>query len=332
MKPQTKPTPVIDEGDDDNIVNIDFGALGRDRKLSPAERKAADEKFETFEDLPLEVISISLLRSDNRYQTPVVDSIVENIVENFSQAAVNPPLVSRRADGTLWVIDGQHTIKSHVILGRIKIACKVVDGLTLKDEADLFLIRNDPASRRKLSKKQSFKARVEAGDTTAVAMNRVFKQSKWTLHGRGPMKITSVPQAEDCFALDKGRSFALALADADNAWPNRTGPINFLMITTLTHIHYNGARLGKKPDPKRLRMALGFNLKAHKRNGQYPILTPTSFVDFVKDTLKAKSVPNARYMPRLLGDEILAIYNFGLSKADRLTDEYLEGLVPQPVA
>lgn len=310
----------------ENIINIDFAALGAARKLSANEKKAASAKFERFASVPLETIPIALLRSDSRYQTPIIDSIVENIVENFSSAAVNPPLVSRRADGTLWVIDGQHTVKGHIDLGRAEIDCKVIEGLTIKDEADLFLIRNDPASRRKLSKKQSFKARVEAGDPIAVAMNKIFREGKWTLHGRGPMKLTSVPMAEECYNLDGGRSLALALADCDNAWPNRTGPINFLMIKTVATIHFNGNKPKRaKVDQKRLRQALGFNLKAHKRNGQFPALSPATFVDLVKETLKVKTVPNSRYMPRYLGDEILSIYNHRFS--DKLSDAYLGGLV-----
>jgi len=192
----------------------------------------------------------------------------------------------------------------------------------------LFLIRNSPSSRRKLSQKQSFNARVEKGDKVAVAMNEIFKAGKWAVHGssRSPMRITSIPLAEDCYNLDKGRSFTLALVDIDNAWPNRTSPVNLLMITAVAYLHYNGAKIGVKPDQKRLRLALGFNLKAHKRNGQYPALTPADYVDLVRGTLKVHAVPNARYMPRHLGDEILDRYNHGLAREHKLGDRYLDGL------
>jgi len=228
------------------------------------------------------------------------------------------------------VIDGQHTINAFIRLGRTEIECKIVTGLTVKDEAILFLIRNAPGSRRKLSKLQSFGARVKADDPIAVGMNKVFKTGRWSLHGRGSMKITSVPQAEECYLLDKGRSLSLALADVDNAWPNRKVPVTFTVVKAVAYMHYNGHRLGEKVDQRRLRLALGFNLSARKRNDQYPPLTAQDYVDRVRTTLEVDTVPNSRYMPRYIGEEILTIYNYRLEAADKLkAGDYLAGL-PNP--
>ena len=308
----------------ENVVNVDFAANSAARTLSARERKAADKKFESFASVPLETVPIALLRSDNRYQTPIIESIVENIVENFSLAAVNPPLVSRHSDGTLWVIDGQHTIEGFIRLGRTEIDCKVIDDLSRKDESDLFLIRNDPRSRRKLSKKQSFKAHVESGDPVAVAMNTIFKKLGFVLHGRGPMKIASLPIMEECFGLDgTGRALELTLADADSAWPHRKGSIPALILRAVAQIHFNGREAGELIDQKRLRIALSTNLKAHGT----PALLPADFVALVKQTIEAPKVPNSRYMPRLLGTEILEIYNYRLPRENKVSlKTYLDGL------
>lgn len=79
------------------------------------------------------------------YQRPLDESKVQKILKEFNPCLVNPIKVNRRADGTYWVIDGQHTLE---VLRRrnggdnTSVLCTIRYGLTRDDERLLFLEQN----------------------------------------------------------------------------------------------------------------------------------------------------------------------------------------------
>lgn len=60
---------------------------------------------------------------------------------------VLPVILSRREDGTLWAIDGQHRITDALKLGLGLIPAYIIEGLTLEEEALLFAYINEGARR-----------------------------------------------------------------------------------------------------------------------------------------------------------------------------------------
>lgn len=80
--------------------------------------------------------------------------------------------VSRRADGSLWLIDGQHRVEliRAVGWGDQALYCEIFEGLTVQQEAAMFLVRNDRISVRAFDK---FTAGVTAGEDSCPAINKL---------------------------------------------------------------------------------------------------------------------------------------------------------------
>jgi hypothetical protein len=122
-------------------------------------------------------IPAGLLRTDLEYQRPLDEDRVNQYVEKWKEEAVGAVVVSRRRDGSCYIIDGQHRVRAFVKMHgeNASIDCVVHDGLTLEQEADLFSTMN--GKRKQTAKGDWVKSRVAAGDPTWVeilkALNRV---------------------------------------------------------------------------------------------------------------------------------------------------------------
>jgi len=82
----------------------------------------------------------SILKVDRTYQRNVPDKEIKSIVKNWNPDLVNMPKVSQRADGSLYIIDGQHTVLAWIAHENGKpIRCKVFTGLSIDEEVELFL-------------------------------------------------------------------------------------------------------------------------------------------------------------------------------------------------
>lgn len=93
---------------------------------------------------------------DPLYQRELNQKKVDKIISEFNYDLVNEPKVSMRADGKLYVFNGQHTTAAWKIHegADAPIMCKVFRGLTWEDEKNLFLAQNgissDPTTFEKL--------------------------------------------------------------------------------------------------------------------------------------------------------------------------------------
>lgn len=83
----------------------------------------------------------------------------------------------KRADGKYVVLDGQHRRAAALLVEfNGKVQCSVREGLTLQEEARLFLDLNNSKMVSPISK---FQVRVIQGDPAAVAINRVLESMGW---------------------------------------------------------------------------------------------------------------------------------------------------------
>lgn len=102
--------------------------------------------------IPVDTSAMDVYRSSifpgghpDGYQRALNNHWVNEIVANFNEDIVKQVTLSHR-DGKFWVIDGQHTIAALKMRngGNDRpVECLVYDGLTVKDEANLFLLLND---------------------------------------------------------------------------------------------------------------------------------------------------------------------------------------------
>lgn len=113
------------------------------------------------------------IKVDTRYQRGLNLAQVERIASQFDPGAFGTITVSRRNDGSLWVLDGQHRLAAlqHMNWGDQRVPCIVYDGLSLDDEAKLFY--SPQMTRRALTPMERFRARLILGDPVAIEIKRI---------------------------------------------------------------------------------------------------------------------------------------------------------------
>ena len=120
-----------------------------------------------------EVLKIADLNVDDAYQRDLRHDLVNKIAEAYDIVKAGPVLISERADGSLWVVDGQHRIAGAALAGETEIFAHVVHGLTRETEAELRLARNE---RRGDTMAEKWRSRLVMGDPKAHAItNLVFQ-------------------------------------------------------------------------------------------------------------------------------------------------------------
>lgn len=122
----------------------------------------------------VERVRIGDITIDQRVQRGLDHTRVDKISKAFNWAAFGVPTLSRRTDGTLVILDGMHRIEGAKAAGFIDVSpqVKVHTGLTLEEEAALFLLLNDT---RKPMPVDLFKIGVTSGDEDLVAMNDLIE-------------------------------------------------------------------------------------------------------------------------------------------------------------
>lgn len=114
--------------------------------------------------------------TDDRYQRPLNQTLVKQIVREFDPILVGTLDVNARKDGTLAIMDGQQRLEALRRLGITEAWACVYALPTVGDEADFFYRKNH--NRRSVKPYYAFQARLLAGDEEAHEINAV-------LNGRG---------------------------------------------------------------------------------------------------------------------------------------------------
>jgi hypothetical protein len=113
------------------------------------------------------------LAVDPTYQRSVEagdsQTLIRRIAQFWNWDLCQPLVVSRRDDGTLYVIDGQHRLEAAKLRGDIpQLPCVIVAYTSAADEAASFVHLNQ--QRRPLTKLDLFKAAIASEDPVATAI------------------------------------------------------------------------------------------------------------------------------------------------------------------
>jgi hypothetical protein len=96
-------------------------------------------------------------------------SLIRRIAVHWDWGLCQPLIVARRADGGLYVVDGQHRLAAARLRGDIwQLPCVVSSYRNAAEEAASFVALNQ--QRRVLSRLEIFKASIAAGDEEASAI------------------------------------------------------------------------------------------------------------------------------------------------------------------
>lgn len=173
-----------------------------------------------------EWIPVADIKVDMQYQRPLVMGHVRKIAKEFDNKALGVLLVSERADGSHWVIDGQHRLAALRLLGRVEdaVPCHVYRNISVSDEALIFHMQTQ---RRQISPVDRFKARLFAGEETAITIDRIISRHGLQVQGYSAKgNLAAIVQVERIHAahgedrLNEVLTIAMSVLDGSNAGPS----------------------------------------------------------------------------------------------------------------
>lgn len=165
-----------------------------DDKL-PADKPAPDVPVaDTILDRPgrFSLIHKGLLHIDHEYQRKEVrQSRVDEIAAGFSWVQFGALLVAERPNKLLFVFDGQHRKLGADRLPEIcEVPCMIYCSSGQADEAAYFLAIQK--NRSPVTAVDNFRAKVTGQDTVAMACEKMFRDSNYSVCGSGKLWTVSI--------------------------------------------------------------------------------------------------------------------------------------------
>ncbi|MFE5682581.1 DUF6551 family protein [Streptomyces sp. NPDC056512] len=181
-------------------------------------------------DHPIEYIKVdpTTIKFDPRAQRNLNKARAQAIAEKLVPTALGTPILSQREDG-LYAVDGMHRVYACqlILAGKVSVSeevrkavqtttCEVHSGLSMANEASLFIIKNKESS--KVGPNDEFRIGVLAGhplfvDTNTVLEEHQLKVGSSSANGvRGIKGILSIVTEHGPEILDR------SLTIAEDAW------------------------------------------------------------------------------------------------------------------
>lgn len=167
------------------------------------------------------MLNTKQLMCDPSYQRELDPKRVKQIAEHFNPLKVNAPKVSFR-DGYYWIFDGQHTTATLVTRNNnqdLMIECKIYEGLTQQDEAELFARQSE--FEKKPDKNAEMKALYTSGDAEIIELRRTIESCGFVFDftkGQATNKIICCAQMYKIFRNAKEQDFRQFLYIVKSAW------------------------------------------------------------------------------------------------------------------
>ena len=193
----------------------------------------------------LEFVSIDRLQVDATYQRATDGSnsrrIIIGMVKKWDWALCQPLVVSRRIDGALFVLDGQHRLAGARERGDIAhLPCVVLSSVDIAGEARAFVDLN--TQRQKLSQFDIFTGQLAAGDANAHAVMDLLTETGWSLakHNASndwkPGVLNCAPMLALAYARLGDQPIRMALQVLRKAWPDRAVSCSARLLGALIQI------------------------------------------------------------------------------------------------
>lgn len=165
--------------------------------------RLADISVDTGGAGTIEVVELKKLKVDPIYQRDLTADFVERLAENWDIITAGTIVVSQRPSGDLYIVDGQHRAAGALRAGETHILAQVVKEPSAEEEARLRLKGNVKRNDRI---HEVFRARIAAGDETAIAIRRILSDLGTQINSTPNMEtgINSVATVERLYRLDDG--------------------------------------------------------------------------------------------------------------------------------
>lgn len=164
----------------------------------------------------LRPLAVSSLLVDPNVQRTVDTQRVERIAAALSPDALGTITVSHRNNGSYHVIDGQHRVAAVRLADGddAKVLCRVFDGLTLAEEAEMFRLLNNTAKPQALD---LFRVRIIAGDPDALAIVDILHRYGWAVGQAQAGHIAAASAVERLYHRD-AEALEKSVAAIARAW------------------------------------------------------------------------------------------------------------------
>lgn len=177
--------------------------------------KAFDPKILDQKEILRQYVRLDDLNVDPSYQRHLYESRLGVMTSSFDPDRLLTIVVSRRADGSLWIIDGQHRCEALRRMGKSIVLADVREGLTHEREAILFWQLNSGASRP--TAWEQFQARVTGKEPNALAIVAIVERHGFHVgrvtEDRGIQAVGALESVFNMGRLDK------VMAIISTAWP-----------------------------------------------------------------------------------------------------------------
>lgn len=189
----------------------------------------------------IEMLPLGKLIIDRRVQRHSVNAAhAAKIAAEFNTGGFGYLTVSRRDNGDLAVLDGQHRVVGMRIRGfdtGTLVPCDVRHGLSLQQEAVLFRLLN---TMKTPGVTDRFLVRVVEGDSVAVEINRIADQAGWQIGTHTKTAAIHAAQAlEQVYTGrglaktprgDDGDALSLTLAILTGAWGHEVRSVASMLL------------------------------------------------------------------------------------------------------
>ncbi len=172
----------------------------------------------------IKLVKVRDLKVDHSYQRDLKAPMLEKMQDrSFDDATAGIISVSLRANGEMYIVDGQHRTALARLEDRENILAQVFTDLTPQQEADL---RDRMHLRRADTVYEIFKARIFAGDPVARGMQKVAREFETQLNFVPDAKrgINTIATVEKIYRGDDGKSLRKVFSLIREAWGNVEGP------------------------------------------------------------------------------------------------------------
>ncbi|WP_181273555.1 ParB/RepB/Spo0J family partition protein [Brevibacterium oceani] len=193
--------------------------------------------------LPLTLLHMSQVDvARDVYQRELREDHAKKITDNFDPCLYRYPIISRRPDGKMYIIDGQHTITAAARKGYTYFRAVVIDVADVEREAKLFEAYNTMGKR--LGPQDLYKARIGWNDPISTRIESVYAEFGFTGLGNRLHSIRAITETYKIYPKSNKPYTKQNLDDSDDVlrWVLTSG-LSLNLKTTRASEVYNRAKL-----------------------------------------------------------------------------------------
>lgn len=187
----------------------------------------------------VELFAPNSVITDPKVNTRPIDRswVSRKLRGGYDEDRVGVPTVSVRPDGTIVWLDGQNRgeLCRRAGVGHKKIHMKAFRGLTLAEEAELFLGLND---NRRVAPIYKFLAEVTAGRPEALEITTISAEMGWSVSDGGATSIHAVSALSQIYHSSSrpGATLRQTLSIVTTAWGHTQDAVNANILQGLASV------------------------------------------------------------------------------------------------